>query len=135
MQKKILKTLTTSLALLSSTSVAYAQDAIGKVRPPAGSTIIVNPSDIYKLFSAIVNILTVVAGLWFFINLLLAGLSYTTGAGDPKKTGDAMKKITDSITGLAIVASAFIIANIASYLLLGPTFSIFNPVIKTISDF
>ncbi len=113
---------------------AYAQtDPIGTIQAPA--SIVTGPSDIYKIFNSVVNLLVVVAGIWFLVQIILAGFNYITGAGDSNKTGEAMKKITDSVIGLVVVAAAFIITYIAGALFFGTSFNILQPTIKTITDF
>jgi len=112
----------------------YAQtDPIGQLEAPA--SIVTQPENIYKIFNSVVNLLIVVAGIWFLVQIILAGFNYITGAGDSNKTGEAMKKITDSVIGLVIVAAAFIITYIAGALFFGTSFNILQPTIKTITDF
>lgn len=112
----------------------YAQtDPIGQLEAPA--SIVTQPENIYKIFNSAVNLLIVVAGIWFLVQIILAGFNYITGAGDSNKTGEAMKKITDSVIGLVIVAAAFIITYIAGALFFGTSFNILQPTIKTITDF
>lgn len=109
---------------------AFAQNPIGSLEAPA--SIVTSETQITSFFTVIVGLLTAVAGLWFFFNILLGGINYLSGAGDPKKTGEATKKITDSIIGLVIVAGAFIIASIVGSLLLG--INILRPEIQTIGQ-
>lgn len=112
----------------------YAQtDPIGQLEAPA--SIVTQPENIYKIFNSAVNLLIVVAGIWFLVQIILAGFNYITGAGDSNKTGEAMKKITDSVIGLVVVAAAFIITYIAGALFFGTSFNILQPTIKTITDF
>lgn len=112
----------------------YAQtDPIGQLEAPA--SIVTQPENIYKIFNSVVNLLIVVAGIWFLVQIILAGFNYITGAGDSNKTGEAMKKITDSVIGLVVVAAAFIITYIAGALFFGTSFNILQPTIKTITDF
>lgn len=81
---------------------AYAQtDPIGTIQAPA--SIVTGPSDIYKIFNSVVNLLVVVAGIWFLVQIILAGFNYITGAGDSNKTGEAMKKSpTPSLVSLLL---------------------------------
>jgi hypothetical protein len=81
------------------------------------------------LFSLISNILKfagVVAGLFFILQIILAGYGYISANGDPKKTEAAWAKIWQSALGLAIVGSAFVLASVV-----GNVFGIdiLNPVI------
>ena len=112
----------------------YAQNnTISQLEAPA--SIVTQPENIYKIFNSVVNLLIVVAGIWFLVQIILAGFNYITGAGDSNKTGEAMKKITDSVIGLVVVAAAFIITYIAGALFFGTGFNILQPTIKTITDF
>jgi hypothetical protein len=52
----------------------------------------------------------VLAGIFFIVQVIMAGFGYLSANGDPKKTEVAFAKIWQSIIGIAIVASAFIIA-------------------------
>jgi hypothetical protein len=81
------------------------------------------------LFSLISNILKfagVIAGLFFILQIILAGYGYISANGDPKKTQEAWTKIWQSALGLAIVGSAFVLASV-----IGNVFGIdiLNPVI------
>lgn len=67
---------------------------------------------IFALIDNVFKILGVVAGIYFIIQLILAGYGYLSSNGDPKKTEAAWAKITQSLIGLIIVASSFVIASI-----------------------
>ncbi len=65
-------------------------------------------------FSQILNNLSgfivALAGIALFLNLLMGGLRYITAGGDPKAVDSAKKTITNSITGMAIVAAGYFLA-------------------------
>lgn len=65
------------------------------------------------LFTFISNVLKfagVIAGIYFVFQIIMAGFAYLNAAGDIKKTEAASATIWQSIIGMVIVASAFVIA-------------------------
>lgn len=65
------------------------------------------------LFAFLSNILKfagVIAGIYFVVQIILAGFNYISASGDVKKTEAAWAQIWQSIVGMLIVASAFVIA-------------------------
>jgi cytochrome bd-type quinol oxidase subunit 2 len=54
----------------------------------------------------------VIAGIYMVIQLITAGYLYMSTEGDPKKATQAWTKIWQSILGIVIIASAFIIAGL-----------------------
>ena len=104
-------------------------DIIGKIeRPGALSQITGDGQDaIYTLISRIFVVIGSVAGIYFVIQILLSGFAYISANGDPKKTEAAWAKIYQSIIGLLIVSSAFVIASVIGRLL---GIDILNPSIE-----
>lgn len=84
------------------------------------------PQGFFDFLSTIFKLAGVVAGLFFIVKIILAGFGYLSASGDEKKTAAAWATIWQSIIGLAIVASAFVIAgvigNIFNINILNPTF-------------
>jgi hypothetical protein len=72
---------------------------------------------IFILITDLLKIAGYVAGLFFLIQMILAGYGYISANGDPKKTEAAWNKIWQSLIGIIIVASAFIIASVVGYFL------------------
>jgi hypothetical protein len=79
--------------------------------------------------SNILKLVTVVAGLFAFINLILAGFTYISSGSDPKSTQAAMAKINMSLIGLVIIAASYAIAAIAGLVIFGDSTAILTPVI------
>jgi len=52
------------------------------------------------------------AGIFFVVQIIIAGFGYLGASGDEKKTAKAFATIWQSIIGLLIVASAFVIASV-----------------------
>lgn len=69
-------------------------------------------SGIFTLLNNIFKLAGVIAGIFLIFQLITAGYGYLSSNGDPKKTEAAWSKITQSLIGLIIVASSFVIASI-----------------------
>jgi hypothetical protein len=61
------------------------------------------------VFNNVISVALGLAGVVFFIMLLLAGFKYLTAGGEPQKIESAQKTITWGIAGLVLVALAFLI--------------------------
>lgn len=85
----------------------------GPITDPTGSNS-KDGSGLFNLLSSIFKLAGVIAGIFFIFQLLTAGYGYISSNGDPKKTEAAWAKITQSLIGLIIVASAFVIASVVS---------------------
>jgi hypothetical protein len=66
---------------------------------------------LFLFLSNIFKLIGVVAGIFFVVKIIQAGFGYLSANGDPKKTEIAFAKIWQSLIGLAIVASTFVIAS------------------------
>jgi hypothetical protein len=75
----------------------------------------------------VLRLLTVIAGLFVLFNLIMAGYGFISAGDDPKKIQSAWSRIWQSIIGLLIVAGAFVLAAIFSYLLFGNVTTILQP--------
>ena len=69
-----------------------------------------NGSGLFTLLSNLFKLVGAVAGIFFVVQIILAGFGYISANGDPKKTEAAWNKIWQSLIGLVIVTSAFVIA-------------------------
>ncbi len=110
----------------------YAQGTplFGTIAPPITNY----PTDISGItvfFTNILRLAFVVAGIWAFINFILAGYSFLTASGDPKKLAAAWQKIYFSIIGLAVLAASFILAGVIGYVIFGDVLFILRPKIYT----
>lgn len=71
------------------------------------------------LFSLIYNLIRlaiVIGGIFFIIQLILAGFAFLSASGDPKKIEVAWSKIWQSLIGIVILASVFTIAAVVGRL-------------------
>lgn len=79
----------------------------------------------------ILRLLFVIAGLYAFLNLVIAGLSFIDASGDSKKISSAWAKIWQSVVGLLIIVASFVLAGIFGMLLFGDATAILNPKLYT----
>lgn len=95
---------------------------------PAGSY----SSDVGGLvifFMNVVRLIFVIAGLFIFIKIILAGFAYITAGGEPKKLEQAWANIWQSIVGALIMVSAFALSALIGQLLFGDAFFILHPML------
>jgi hypothetical protein len=83
------------------------------------------------LFSNVLRLLVVVAGLFTLVNLLIAGIQYIGSSGDPKLMESAWKRIYLSFLGLILIIGSFTLAYIIGAIL---GIDIFNPQIYAPGD-
>jgi hypothetical protein len=89
-------------------------------------------TQIEGILSTVIGFLTIVAVIYFVIQIILAGYAFISGQGDEKKIETARKKLTDGILGLTIVVVAFGVgAFISSLLGLGNVFDL-NEFVKLV---
>lgn len=74
-------------------------------------------SGLFTLISNLLKFAGVIAGLFFIVQIIMAGFSYMAANGDPKKVDLAWAKIWQSLIGLLIVGSAFVLASVVGKLL------------------
>ncbi len=85
-----------------------------------------------KLIQLAIWILITVAGVYALFNFILAGYSFLSAEGDPKKIEGAWAKIWQSALGLAVAAGALVLAAIFGILIFGSATAILNPTIAPI---
>lgn len=71
-----------------------------------------NGNGIFVFLSAIFKLAGTIAGIYFVIQIIIAGYTYLSANGDEKKTSQAWATIWQSLIGIAIVASAFVLASV-----------------------
>ncbi len=109
---------------------AGATDIVGTVANPlptayqgvAGGGIIVFLTNILRL-------VFVAAGLFAFINLILAGFQFIGAGGDAKAIEKAWGKIWQSLLGLVLIVGSFALAALIGYLLFNDPGFILKPTI------
>lgn len=109
-----------------------ANDIIGKVTPPKfienwGPFPGAGP---VNFLNAILRLIFLAAGLYAFFNLIIAGFQFITAGGDPKGIENAWNKIWQSLLGLIILVSSFVLAAVFGWLLFGDPTAILKPKIQ-----
>ena len=63
--------------------------------------------------SGVIGMLTIVAAIWFLIQVTLAGISWISAAGDKNKLTEAREKLTNAFIGLVVVVAGWAILALA----------------------
>lgn len=75
----------------------------------------------------ILRLVFVVAGIYAFLNLVVAGFQYMNAGGDAKALTAAWDRIWQSLLGLVLVVGSFALAALIGYLLFGDAGFILSP--------
>lgn len=73
-------------------------------------------SSLALVISRLIMFAIIVAGLIFFVQIISAGFSFLTSAGDTAKIQSATKSILTAAVGLLVVISAFFLAQIIQFI-------------------
>ncbi|OGG20202.1 hypothetical protein A3D03_01260 [Candidatus Gottesmanbacteria bacterium RIFCSPHIGHO2_02_FULL_40_13] len=65
-----------------------------------------------RIIGVFLGFITIAAGIWFLFQFITAGFGWMSAGGDKNKTEEAWHKITNSLIGLIIVVSAWILVGI-----------------------
>ncbi len=63
-----------------------------------------------QIFQSLLTLAFFIAGVAFFIMLLVGGIAWLTSGGDPKALQAARARITNAFVGLLIIVAAYAIA-------------------------
>ena len=111
MKKILAQTALTTSFFLTQASSAFAQGIVADQRVDPSVTPFVS---LGKLLSNAIQILIFVAGLFFFIMLIIGGLQWILSGGDKAGAQAARDRITSAFIGLVIVVAAFAITIVVS---------------------
>ncbi len=103
-------------------------DIVGKVTnplPPAYQG--VTSGGLILFFTNILRLVFVAAGVFAFVNLIIAGFQYMSAGGDAKAVTAAWNKIWQSLLGLVLVVGSFALAALFGYILFGDAGFILSP--------
>ena len=114
--------------------MAGATDPIGKISPPANITPFITATGeltgLIALINTLLRITFIVAGLWAFMNIVLAGFGFLSAGGDDKKIAKSWAQMWQALIGLLIIVSSFVIAAIIGIVLFNDPSAILVPKIK-----
>jgi hypothetical protein len=103
---------------------------VGEIKPPDQIIKGLDEGGLGDFLNNIFVLLTVGAGIFALFNFIRAGYAYMSAKDDKEKIADAGAMIVNSIIGLLIIASAFVIAALVGQLLFGDWQFIINPKIS-----
>ncbi len=101
----------------------------GTVNPPvpAYGTVF---TGFVPFFNNILRLIFVIAGLYAVLNLIIGGFGFMNSGGDAKAIENAWNRIWQSLVGLIIIVSSFLLAVILGYLIFGDPGAILQPKIS-----
>jgi len=79
--------------------------------------------------SNIIRLITIGAGLYAFINFVIAGIGFISSAGNPEAIQHAWARIWQSLIGISVVVLAFAFAGLLGMLLFGSATAILQPTV------
>lgn len=105
----------------------FAQDVVGRIDASQLPSVYQGASGIVVLLTNILRLVFVAAGIFAFLNLIVAGFQYMTAGGDSKALAAAWNRIWQSLVGLILIVGSFALAALFGYLLFGDAGFILNP--------
>lgn len=110
---------------------AGASEIVGEIDPgsafkPYGD-VAATGGGIILFFSNILRLLFVVAGIYSFLNFIVAGFQYMSAGGDSKALTAAWARIWQSLVGLVVIVGSFALAALFGQLIFGDPRFILNP--------
>ncbi|OGG11250.1 hypothetical protein A2Z00_01230 [Candidatus Gottesmanbacteria bacterium RBG_13_45_10] len=110
--------------------VLAADDVVGKIENPIvgykGATE-AQGGGLILFFSNILRLVFVFAGIYAFVNFVLAGFQYMSAGGDSKQLSSAWSRIWQSLLGLILIVGSFALAALFGQLVFGRADFILNP--------
>jgi hypothetical protein len=91
----------------------------------------VEDGGIGKLLTLALSVLIIGAGIYALFNFVIAGYTFLSAEGDPKKVAAAWAKIWQSIIGLTVAAGSLVLAAVVGQLVFGNAAYILSPTIPT----
>lgn len=115
--------------MVYTTSMITRLAQFGRFAPPVEnqytSDAASNPFGIVELIvSNMIGLLTVIAGLYFVVNMILAGMKWLGSGGESGKVADARMQIIQSVLGIIVIVAAYSIIGIIGTIV---GFDILNP--------
>ncbi len=98
----------------SPTDTAKAEACQG-ITGQTGGTCPGGGADLNKVLTAVLNVLSVLAGVIAVIMIIIAGMKYITSGGDAQAVASAKKTLIYAIVGLIVVATSQVIVHFVLY--------------------
>jgi uncharacterized membrane protein len=86
----------------------------GNINPPLNNPYFIAPKGqgLFLFLGNVFKLVAVIAGIFMIFQFISAGYAYISANGDAKKVEAAWIKIWQSILGLVIIASAFVLTSL-----------------------
>jgi len=81
----------------------------GNVDPASGA--------LANIISTVIGVITIVAGLWFIFNFMIAAVGIVISSGNEEAIKNNTKKITQSLLGLVVVIGAYALISLIGLIL------------------
>ncbi len=102
----------------------------GGVKPPYGDTGYTSDVGGIIIFgSNILRLIFLIAGLFSLVKIIIAGFGFISAGGDPKAITKAWDNIWQSIVGLLIIVSSFVLAALIGQIFFNNANFILHPVL------
>ncbi len=111
MLKKISAGIVSSVAYIISSTPAFAQNII--IKPPTIDNKPVGYTDLGDFINKSIGLIFIVAVITVLVMLVWGGMQWILSGGEKEAVGEARKRIINALIGLAILAVAFAIAQVA----------------------
>lgn len=86
-----------------------------------------SPGGLILFFTNVLRVIFVGAGIYAFVNLIIAGFQFMTAGGDAKAISTAWNRIWQSLLGLILIVSSFALAALFGQLIFGNPGFILSP--------
>ena len=81
----------------------------GNVGPASGA--------LANIISTVIGVITIIAGLWFIFNFMIAAVGMVISAGNEEAIKNNTKKMTQSLLGLVVVIGAYALISLIGLIL------------------
>jgi len=71
-----------------------------------------SPAMLQLLLRLLIDMIFIIAGLWFFIQIILGGYNFITSAGDKEAVQKSQRRIQQAVIGLVIIFAVFALASV-----------------------
>ncbi|MBI4062643.1 hypothetical protein HY410_01860 [Candidatus Gottesmanbacteria bacterium] len=107
--------------------LAQASEIVGSVKNDILPSVYRPLTGLTLFLSNILRLVFVGAGVYAFVNFVIAGFQYMNAGGDTKLLGAAWARIWQSLLGLLFIVGSFALAALFGYLIFGDAGFILNP--------
>ncbi len=113
MLKKALASIGSSIAYIASSTTTFAQTSTIQLKRPDVGGRPVGYGDINDFITKAMQLIFILAVVAVLVMLVWGGVQWILSGGEKEAVGEARKRIVNALIGLAILAVAFAIAQVA----------------------